>query len=180
MSENRKAKQAGVRVPWDKPQHPLVALSQRVYNYTNHVLGLDIQHEGQEDLMAIEYFGRGRNDTEPDRYTPHCDGDCNGQPHKTGTRMATMVMYCQVPNDGGHTNFRNAGIHVKPVKNAAIFFSYMNPDTKIMDEGFTEHSGCPVYEGRKKIVAHWIRYGVTDETPWDSFNTLGVPRSELS
>lgn len=40
-----------------------------------------------------------------------------------------------------------------------------------MDDGFTEHSGCPVYEGEKKIVTQWIRLGVDNETPWDSFNT---------
>jgi len=42
--------------------------------------------------------------------------------------------------------------------------------------GLTEHSGCPVYEGEKKIVTQWIRLGVDDENPWDSFNTLGVKK----
>lgn len=44
--------------------------------------------------------------------------------------------------------------------------------------GFTEHSGCPVYEGEKKIVTQWIRLGVDDENPWDSLNTLGVKKGE--
>jgi hypothetical protein len=48
-----------------------------------------------------------------------------------------------------------------------------------MDTGFTEHSGCPVYVGEKKIVTQWIRLGVDDNNPWDSFNTLGVKKSEL-
>lgn len=48
-----------------------------------------------------------------------------------------------------------------------------------MDSGFTEHSGCPVYEGDKKIVTQWIRYGVDDENPWDSFNTLGIKISDV-
>jgi hypothetical protein len=43
-----------------------------------------------------------------------------------------------------------------------------------MDTGFTEHSGCPVFEGHKKIVTQWIRLGVDSENPWDSFNTLGI------
>lgn len=50
--------------------------------------------------MSIQYVGRGRTDEEPDRYTPHCDGECTGQPHKLGTRMATVVIYCTV---SGHT-----------------------------------------------------------------------------
>ena len=40
-----------------------------------------------------------------------------------------------------------------------------------MDTGFTEHSGCPVFSGEKKIVTQWIRLGVDDENTWDSFNT---------
>ena len=173
LSENRKAKQAGIKVPWDKEKddNPIARLSRRVYDYTNHVLDLNIDEFGQEDLMSIQYFGRGRNDTAPDRYTPHCDGDCTGLPHKSGTRMATVVMYCTLPSDGGSTNFRNAGVHIKPVEGGAVFFSYINPKTMITDTGFTEHSGCPVFEGEKKIVTQWIRYGVDTENPWDSFNT---------
>jgi len=44
--------------------------------------------------------------------------------------------------------------------------------------GLTEHSGCPVYEGEKKIVTQWIRLGVDKENPYDSFNTLGVKEDE--
>jgi len=118
-------------------------------------------------------------DEAPDRYTPHCDGDCTGLPHKYGTRMATVVMYCTVADRGGHTNFRNAGVHVKPRRGDAIFFSYIDPESKLMDSGFTEHSGCPVFEGTKKIVTQWVRYGVDSDRPWNSFNTLGIHQSEL-
>lgn len=116
LSENRKAMQAGIKVPWhlEEQGDHIAKLSRRVYDYANNVLGLDIDEKGQEDLMSIQYFGRGRNDEEPDRYTPHCDGECTGQPHKSGTRMATMVMYCRMAEDGGHTNFRNSGVHIKP------------------------------------------------------------------
>jgi hypothetical protein len=182
VSESRKAMQAGILVPWkdEGDDHPIARVSRRVYDYVNHVLGLDIRENGQEDLMSIQYFGKGVNSTEPpDRYMPHCDGDCNGQRHKFGQRMATMVMYCTTAELGGHTNFRNAGVHVKPEKYAGIFFSYIDPDAMTMDNGFTEHSGCPVIEGEKKIVTQWIRYGVDDENTWDSFNTLGIKKAEI-
>jgi hypothetical protein len=160
LSENRKAMQAGIKVPWNQESsgNPIARLSRRVYDYTNHVLGLDIDEKGQEDLMSIQYFGRGLNDTEPDRYTPHCDGECTGQPHKSGTRMATLVMYCDVASVGGHTNFRNSGAHVKPTQGAGLFFAYIDPETSMMDAGFTEHSGCPVIEGTKRIVTQWVSY----------------------
>ena len=104
MSEHRKAMQAGIKVPWslengkkdnkkDGNGNDIAILSRKVYDFTNYILDLNINEYGQEDLMSIQYFGRGINDTQPDRYTPHCDGDCTGLPHKTGTRMATMVMY---------------------------------------------------------------------------------------
>ena len=72
LSPNRKAMQAGITVDWDKEEEgDLIArLSRRVYDYAEHVLKLGINEHGQEDLMSIQYFGRGRNDTEPDRYTP--------------------------------------------------------------------------------------------------------------
>jgi len=177
-SEHRKAMQAGITVSWKKEQSgdDIAILSRRVYDLTNHVLGLDIKENGQEDLMSIQYFGRGVNDTSPDRYTPHCDGDCTGTPHKRGTRMATMVMYCTIPEIGGHTNFRNAGVHVRPTHGGAVFFSYIDPETKFTDKGFTEHSGCPVLKGEKKIVTQWIRLGVDDANPWNSFNSLGIKK----
>ena len=80
-----------------------------------------------------KYEGRGRDDEAPDQYTPHCDGDCTGQPHKYGQRMATMVMYCTVASRGGHINFRNAGVHVKPRVGDAVFFSYIDPKTNTTD-----------------------------------------------
>lgn len=170
VSKHRKAMQAGIRVDWDKEADgDLVAgLSRRVYEYANHVLGLNIRENGQEDLMSIQYFGRGVNDTEPDRYFPHCDGACTGLPHKEGARVATMVLYCTIPVKGGATNFRKAGIHVEPKKGFGTFFSYIGADDFIMDDGFTEHSGCPVVEGEKKIVTQWIRYGVDDDHPHSS------------
>jgi len=180
FSEHRKALQAGIAVNWENENSgdDIAILSRRVYDFTNYVLDLDIKEHGQENLMSIQYLGRGLNDTEPDRYTPHCDGDCTGQHHKSGTRMATMVMYCDIPEVGGHTNFRNAGIHVKPATGGAVFFSYIDPDTLIIDKGFTEHSGCPVIQGEKKIVVQWIRMGVDENNPWDSFNTLGQKISD--
>ena len=140
--------------------------------------------DGQEDIMSIQYFGlnstskRADNSNDvlvsPDQYTPHCDGDCSDSIHKTGSRVATMVMYCEVPIVGGGTNFQQANVFVKPTKGAAAFFSYMDPQTFIHDEGFTTHSGCPVLVGTKRIAVQWMRIGVDQENPWDSFDTNNV------
>jgi len=170
VSKERKAMQGSI--PWSNPV--IAPLSQRVFDYVNHVSGLDIRQNGQEEILSIQYTGRGNETTEPDRYMPHCDGDCDGMPFRLGERFATMIMYCTIPIRGGATNFKNAGIHIKPTKGAATFFSYIGFDDFINDNGFSTHSGCPVLEGEKKIVTQWIRYGVDDENPWDSFNSLGM------
>ncbi len=135
ISEHRKAMQAGITPAWAKEaEGDLVArLSRRVYDYVNYELGLNLEEHGQEPLMSIQYFGRGYNDTTPDRYTPHCDGSCEGEKFLDGSRMATMVIYCEIPVTGGHTNFQNANVHVKPDVGSAIFFSYIDPATNMTD-----------------------------------------------
>jgi len=183
VSAARKAMQAGIQPKFTPEGEPLDGslisiLSKRVYEYTNHVLDMDLSHHGQEPLMSIQYFGRGRHDIEPDRYTPHCDGRCNGEDHLVGGRMATMVIYCTLPKQGGFTNFQNANVHVRPNSGSAVFFSYFNPLTNVTDNGLTQHSGCPVYDGEKKIITQWVRYGVSQATPHGAFNTLGVLKAE--
>jgi hypothetical protein len=88
-----------------------------------------------------------------------------------GGRMATVVIYCKIPESGGHTNFRSAGVHIRPSVGSALFFGYIDPERQIMDTGFTTHSGCPVYEGEKKIITQWVRLGVTEELHSEVFNT---------
>jgi 2OG-Fe(II) oxygenase superfamily len=183
ISLGRKAMQAAIRPQFSDEGLPLDGdlisrLSGRVYEYTNHVLNLNITPFGQEPLMSIQYFGRGYNDTEPDRYTPHCDGKCEGKDHIYGARMATMVIYCTIPEKGGFTNFQNANVHVKPSEGSAVFFSYIDPLTNMSDHGLTQHSGCPVYDGEKKIITQWVRYGVSAAVPHNAFNTLNVLKSE--
>jgi hypothetical protein len=183
LSDHRKAWQAGIRVPWEKEVsgNLIARVVRRLYDYTNDAVGYNLTVEGQEDLMSIQYFGKGKNSTEsPDQYRPHCDGDCDGLPHKDGGRVATMVMYCDVPDLGGGTNFQNSNIFVKPKLYSAAFFSYMDPITHRKDTGFTSHSGCPVIEGTKRIAVHWMRIGVDKENPWDSFNTLTIKKSHGS
>lgn len=184
VSDNRKAMQAGIKPKFeDEHGNPVVGdliadLSNRVYEYTNRVLDMNITYHGQEPLMSIQYFGRGKHDLIPDRYTPHCDGTCTGVPHTYGGRMATTVIYCTIPSEGGSTNFGNSYVHIKPKPGSAVFFSYINPLTNETDNGFTQHSGCPVYEGEKKIITQWVRWGVDKKTPHSAFNTLGVRHSE--
>ena len=181
LSEHRKAFQAGLRVPWENEAegNPIARVVRRIYDYTNDAVGYNLTIEGQESLMSIQYFGIGKGSNEaPDQYRPHCDGECDGLPHKSGGRVATMVMYCTVPELGGATNFQNSNVFVKPEVGAAAFFSYLDPVKMMKEPGFTSHSGCPVIEGTKRIAVQWMRLGVDNENPWDSFNTLTIKRED--
>ena len=43
-----------------------------------------------------------------------------------------------------------------------------------MDDGYTEHSGCPVVKGEKWITTAWMREGVTAEKTWEIYDPSGV------
>jgi len=84
VSENRKAQQAGYDLHQNNPFDPLVPLFSRVLGVTNTVAGYHLTPEGQEDFTVIQYNPQ-------DQYSPHCDGDCNSNPHNPGGRVATAV-----------------------------------------------------------------------------------------
>lgn len=104
--------------------------------------------------------------------SPHCDGSCDGEPHMSTGRVATAVLYCQVPELGGATAFTKADVFIRPKKGMSTFFTYMSADG-IMDTGYTEHSGCPVKSGQKWIATAWMREGVTKEFNSDKFEPSG-------
>eukprot|EP00934_Nitzschia_sp_Nitz4_P007034 Nitzschia sp. Nitz4//scaffold77_size91520//45176//46905//NITZ4_004891-RA/size91520-snap-gene-0.14-mRNA-1//-1//CDS//3329557994//7024//frame0 len=178
----RKAMQAYLDPDWSLEEQgdPIASLDRRIFEYASHVLGINMTVEGQEPLFAIQYTGRGFNDTHPDQYQPHCDGKCKGKPLFHSSRMATMVLYCGVPDldGGGSTNFQNAGVTVAPSLYSGVFFSYIDPATKITDKGFTQHSGCPVYKGSKFIITQWMRLGVNASMTYEAYNSLEVPWSD--
>lgn len=69
--------------------------------------------------------------------------------------------------------FTRSDLIVKPKVGAATFFGFKGANG-IMDEGYTEHSGCPILEGEKWVITFWMREGVSSEEPWTLFDTNGV------
>jgi hypothetical protein len=53
------------------------------------------------------------------------------------------------------------------------FFAYKGSDGR-MDDGYTEHTGCPVLEGEKWITTMWMREGVTAEENWTIYDPSGI------
>lgn len=168
VSENRKAQQASYELHHtNMKSDPLFPLYDRVLAVTNGHGKMRLKPEGQEDFTIIQY-------NIADQYTPHCDGSCDNTEHISGGRVATAVLYCKIPERGGGTTFTKADVFVKPEKGMATFFTYWDPETNLMDEGYTEHSGCPVLDGEKWITTVWMRDGVTTEENWTVFDPNGV------
>lgn len=93
------------------------------------------------------------------QYQPHFDYFDPAQPGSTavlrrgGQRVATLLLYLQVPEQGGATVFPDAGLEVAPVKGHALFFAY----EQAQPSSGTLHGGAPVLEGEKWVATKWLR-----------------------
>ena len=73
-------------------------------------------------------------------------------------------------SEGGGTLFTRSGIKVAPKPRQMLFFGYkLGNDTLLMDDGHTEHSGCPLRAGSKWIATMWYREGLTPTNNWEKF-----------
>ena len=64
------------------------------------------ENDGQEPVNAVFYKDYD------DQYRAHCDGECRGGPYKEGKRIASALVYCEEPKEGGATLFTRSGIKV--------------------------------------------------------------------
>ena len=120
--------------------------------------------DGQEPVNAVYYKDYD------DQYRPHCDGECNGGKWRLGMRVATSLTYCTVADKGGYTLFTKSALKVVPKPGQMLFFGYKMNGSHAMDPGHTEHTGCPLREGKKWIATMWYREGVDAEKNWEYWN----------
>jgi len=66
-------------------------------------------------------------------------------------------------------------LEVVPKRRQMLFFGYKLQDAEggfpRMDDGRTEHTGCPLREGQKWIATMWYREGMTAEKGWEHYRT---------
>ena len=185
VTDSFKAKTSYVKVPHSNVTHPITRTSNRIFQFTNHVLQdknneFKITYNGQESPMYVQYNG---NKTSPDKYLPHIDYITTkyNHTHKHSTRIATMLMYCS-ENNNYKMNFQNIGLSIKPKQYSALFVSYINPSTFKMDDddktdgdeniSYTLKRSCPLYDGQMNVVTQYVRYGVDDELPWTAYDNF--------
>ena len=163
VSPIRKSYSVNMVPDFDDETHVVTALARRKFAFAREVAGYDelVEGPGQEPINAVYYFNYG------DEYRAHCDGECHGNPHRLGGRLATSLSYCIVPEAGGHTLFTRSALKVVPRPRQMLFFGYKRGDG--MDNGHTEHSGCAFRRGRKWIATMWYRDGVSAERDWSTF-----------
>lgn len=150
---------------FDDEVAPVTKLARRKFAFAREVAEYSelVEGDGQEPINAVYY-----KDWE-DQYRPHCDGECNGGRYSPGRRIATSLTYCAVADKGGYTMFTRSAIKVVPKARQMLFFGYKINGRAHMDDGLTEHTGCPLREGRKWIATQWYREGMTAEKGWDAY-----------
>ncbi|MCJ8158635.1 2OG-Fe(II) oxygenase [Sphingomonas sp. LaA6.9] len=120
------------------------------------LLGIDPRHG--ETLQGQRYrVGQ--------EFKPHHDFFHVDQPYwaemeaSGGQRSWTAMIYLNMPEAGGATDFPMAGISVNPRPGLLLAWNNMGPDGA--PNLRTLHAGSPVAAGTKYIVTKWFR-----ERPW--------------
>jgi prolyl 4-hydroxylase len=131
------------------PHHMLVA---RIEGRICTLMGVDPRHG--ETLQGQRYdVGQ--------QFKPHFDHFFPSQPYWEderkggGQRSWTAMIYLNEPENGGETNFPNAGMCVTP--RSAMLMLWNNMDGIGAPNTLTLHEGAPVTAGRKYIVTKWFR-----------------------
>jgi prolyl 4-hydroxylase len=113
--------------------------------------------ENGEGLQILRYRPGEEYEPHYDYFDPTAPGAA-AILARGGQRLASLVIYLDVPARGGATSFPDLGLQVMPVRGNAVFFSYerAHPDTR------TLHGGSPVLEGEKWVATKWLREGRFD------------------
>ena len=137
---------------FEDEDHLVTRIARRKFAFAREVVGYEgvIEGVGQEPINAVYYHHDG------DQYRPHCDGECRGGKYTMGSRVASSLAYCSVADKGGYTLFTRVGLKVVPRRRQMLFFGYffngtVSPGVR-MDDGHTEHTGCPTHAGSKWIA----------------------------
>jgi hypothetical protein len=163
-STYRPSYSSNIYVDFEDRTDMMTRFAERTFAFVRRMTGYEVYGPGHEPINAILYKNVG------DENRPHCDGHCHGEPYELGARVATSIVYCDVPEidgqpAGGQTAFTRSGLMVAPRKGDLLLFAYKNANNTF-DNGFSEHSACKILGGRKWVAVQWYREGVDYEHPY--------------
>lgn len=98
-----------------------------------------------------EYFRPHQDWFQGESYTNHC--------LSSGNRIYTFMIYLNIPEEGGETNFPNLNLEVKAEIGKAVLWSNVKdgqPNSDVL------HEGVEIKKGKKYIITSWWR-----ENKWD-------------
>ena len=71
-----------------------------------------------------------------------------------------MHVLLQVADLGGTLHFPKSDVVIHPEVGTAVVFSYKHANTTETDDGYVQHSLCPVRQGSQTVVSLHLRSGV--------------------
>ncbi|KAH8406939.1 hypothetical protein KR222_000888, partial [Zaprionus bogoriensis] len=122
-------------------------IMQTVSRLVSAISGLDMNNS---ELMQVADYGVGG------QYIPHLDAMHMLTPDfkPRGNRISTNMFYLSDVLQGGYTVFPKLNVYLKPTKGALVMWYNLHKNLEI--DTRTQHAGCPVLEGAKRIGNVWI------------------------
>ena len=110
-SSYRRLYSSSIYVDHEDRANIITHFAERMFPFVRRVTGYKVYSPGKEPINAVLYKNVG------DENWPHCDGSCEGQRYVLGERVATSIVYCDVPKvdgkpAGGQTSFTRSGLMV--------------------------------------------------------------------
>lgn len=132
---------------FDRDKEPLVArLDERMASLLRWPV------ENGESLQILHYQPGAEYLPHYDYFDPLSAGTA-AQLRRGGQRVATMLVYLNVCDDGGATIFPDVGFSVFPKPGLGVYFAYDKPHESTL----SLHGGAPVVKGEKWVATRWMR-----------------------
>lgn len=99
------------------------------------------------------------------QFKPHFDFFHTTEPYwpsqeaTGGQRTWTAMLFLNEPDEGGHTNFTEVNVSVRPRTGNLLIWNNMTPEGELNLKSM--HQGSPVLGGTKYVMTKWYR-----ERPW--------------
>ncbi|CAJ1394798.1 unnamed protein product [Effrenium voratum] len=160
-SKHRRTLSKNLYPDLEEPGSMLSRLHKRFFQVARGATGFNLWPPGQEPVNWLHY--------KPGyEYRPHCDGGCGQSLVPSGMRVASSLLYCNVPEQGGSTIFTKDSTKMTPARGDFLFFTY-----KSDPDHMSTHAACPVLKGIKSTATQWYREGVSEHYTWEDVNDLG-------